>query len=359
MVSSASPWKSCTRGRGPVYPGYMASTMAPHSSGVCTTAPPAQGALQPPSGLLTAQQPAGTPAKAEPALKTSGYSASSASVIIPPEESPITYTRSGFAPCSLSAYATIWAMACVCAAAVTGEGLGRPHVPAAPAAVGVRSLRDDHDEPILVRGRHDAAALRLPEDGGGRAAAEVHEHQEGRVLRQVVRTYWYMLTVEGTPLAPQSLTGWREAAGEGVARNSPGNRAQIERANGDRGFMREPLRVCRSRRGLSRGGFSPPPASPPLAAKAPVVLDQGTFGHASQQRPWSGPAYAGAAAEARLQPSHRWPRGAAGAPKRQRSLAEAPWPAATATDTASGSASARGAARRAHARGEPPRLTGG
>src|SRR5512140_2204680 len=113
MVGSASPWKSCTRGRWPVYPLSIARTRSPHSCPVCVTEPPAHWLLQDPSGSPTAQHPAGTPAKAEPPLKTSGYTASMPSVIMPPEESPVMYTRSAFAEYLVSVYPTISATACV------------------------------------------------------------------------------------------------------------------------------------------------------------------------------------------------------------------------------------------------------
>src|ERR1700743_1181761 len=59
------------------------------------------------------QQPAGTPENSAPALNTSGYTASIASVSIAPEEAPIMYTRVASALRLLPSYFTISAMACV------------------------------------------------------------------------------------------------------------------------------------------------------------------------------------------------------------------------------------------------------
>src|SRR3954452_18392662 len=98
MIVSASPWKSCTRGRCPVYPGYIPRARSPHCCAVMMSLPPAHVAPQ----LLAAlqpddQHPAGTPANDAPALNTSGYTPSRACVIMPPDESPVAYTRSAFA----------------------------------------------------------------------------------------------------------------------------------------------------------------------------------------------------------------------------------------------------------------------
>src|SRR5438132_13180 len=90
MVGSASPWKSCTRGRWPVYPGYIPRARSPHCCAVMMSLPLAHvppqllAALQPED-----QHPAATPANEEPALKMSGYTASRACVIMAPDESPV------------------------------------------------------------------------------------------------------------------------------------------------------------------------------------------------------------------------------------------------------------------------------
>src|SRR5690348_16697024 len=57
-----------------------------------------------------AKHPNGTPAKAAPALKTSGYAPSRTLVIMPPEECPVTYTRFGSPPLCCSTYFTIETM---------------------------------------------------------------------------------------------------------------------------------------------------------------------------------------------------------------------------------------------------------
>src|SRR6185295_5595039 len=107
-------WKSCTRGRCPVYSGYIPRTSSPHCDALWMSLPPAHVPPQLLAALQPAdQQPAGTPANEAPALNTSGYTASKACVIIAPEESPVAYTRSAFAPYVAIVYFTICATAWV------------------------------------------------------------------------------------------------------------------------------------------------------------------------------------------------------------------------------------------------------
>ena len=65
--------------------------MSPHCCAVCVTEPPAHAPLYPPPlpDSFVPRHAAGMPAKAAPPLKTSGYSASRSSVIMPPDESPV------------------------------------------------------------------------------------------------------------------------------------------------------------------------------------------------------------------------------------------------------------------------------
>jgi hypothetical protein len=58
-------------------------------------------------GGVVAKQPKGTPMKAAPALKTSGYTPSSTLVIIAPDDAPVTKTRFGSAPNCCCTWLTI------------------------------------------------------------------------------------------------------------------------------------------------------------------------------------------------------------------------------------------------------------
>lgn len=66
-------------------------------------------------------------------------------------------------------------------AAVVREGCRRTHVPT------VRVLRDDHDEAILVRRRHNAAVLSFGKNTGGSTAPIVQENEDWRIRGQFVR----------------------------------------------------------------------------------------------------------------------------------------------------------------------------
>src|SRR5579883_425286 len=92
----------------------MPRTRSPQACALIVSCPAAHvppqllAALQP-----SDQHPAGTPENSAPALNTSGYTAMRASVSIAPDDAPIAYTRSAFAPRWATSYWTISAIAWV------------------------------------------------------------------------------------------------------------------------------------------------------------------------------------------------------------------------------------------------------
>src|SRR4051794_29216502 len=84
----------------------MARATSPHCCADLMTFPPEHWPFHSEPSVV-AKQPAGTPENAEPAEKTSGYSAARTLVIMAPEEKPLTTMRAGSTLWRCRAQATI------------------------------------------------------------------------------------------------------------------------------------------------------------------------------------------------------------------------------------------------------------
>ncbi len=113
------------------------------------------------------------------------------------------------------------------AAAVVGQRLLRPDIPAFCRGRRVGGLREDHDEAVSVGRRDQAAPLRLTKHGRGAAAAKVPDHQDRRARGRPIRHVDVHADVAGDAALRPS---WRPAAASRPARARSCTRKNESRA---------------------------------------------------------------------------------------------------------------------------------